>query len=61
MTVTVMRLKNVSNHWTTFGVQGWKFGHYFKAMVFPVVMYGYVIWTIKKTEHKRIDTFELWC
>ena len=35
--------------------------HLVKAMVFPVVMYGYMIWTIKKTEHKRIDTFELWC
>ena len=32
-----------------------------KAMVFPVVMYGYEIWTIKKAEHQRIDAFELWC
>ena len=32
-----------------------------KAMVFPVVMYGYKIWTIKKAEHWRIDAFELWC
>ena len=32
-----------------------------KAMVFPVVMYGYEIWTIKKSEHRRIDAFELWC
>ena len=32
-----------------------------KAMVFPVVMYGCEIWTIKKTEHRRIDAFELWC
>ena len=32
-----------------------------KAMVFPVVMYGYESWTIKKTEHQRIDTFELCC
>ena len=31
-----------------------------KAMVFPVVMYGCEIWTIKKAEH-RIDAFELWC
>ena len=30
-------------------------------MVFPVVMYGYEIWTIKKAEHQRIDAFELWC
>ena len=32
-----------------------------KAMVFPVVMYGYESWTIKKAECQRIDTFELWC
>ena len=32
-----------------------------KAMVFPVVMYGYESWTIKKSEHWRIDAFELWC
>ena len=32
-----------------------------KAMVFPVVMYGYDSWTIKKAEHQRIDAFELWC
>ena len=32
-----------------------------KAMVFPVVMYGYESWTVKKSERQRIDTFELWC
>ena len=32
-----------------------------KAMVLPVVMYGYESWTIKKGEHRRIDAFELWC
>ena len=32
-----------------------------KAMVFPVVMYGYESWTIKKAEGQRIDAFELWC
>ena len=32
-----------------------------KAMVFPVVMYGCEIWTIKKAERRRIDAFELWC
>ena len=32
-----------------------------KAMAFPVVMYGCEVWTIKKTEHQRIDAFELWC
>ena len=32
-----------------------------KAIVFPVVMYGYESWTIKKTECQRIDVFKLWC
>ena len=32
-----------------------------KAMVFPVVMYRYKSWIIKKAEHRKIDTFELWC
>ena len=32
-----------------------------KAMVFPLVMYGCESWTVKKTEHQRIDAFELWC
>ena len=35
--------------------------HIVKAMVFPVVMYGCESWTIKKAEHRRIDSFELWC
>ena len=35
--------------------------HLGKAMVFPLVMYGCESWTIKKTEHQRIDAFELWC
>ena len=35
--------------------------HLFKAMVFPVVMYGCEIWTVKKGECQRIDAFELWC
>ena len=35
--------------------------HLVKAMVFPVVMYGCESWTIKKTERRRIDAFELWC
>ena len=35
--------------------------HLVKAMVFPVVMYGCEIWTIKEAEHRRIDAFELWC
>ena len=32
-----------------------------KAMVFPVVMYGWESWTIKKAECRRTDAFELWC
>ena len=32
-----------------------------KAMVFPVIMYGCESWTIKKSEHQRIDASELWC
>ena len=35
--------------------------HLVKAMVFPVVMYGCESWTIKKSEHRRNDAFELWC
>ena len=35
--------------------------HIVKAMVFPVVMFGYESWTIRKAEHQRIDAFELWC
>ena len=35
--------------------------HLVKAMGFPVVMYGYETWTIKKAEHRRIEAFELWC
>ena len=35
--------------------------HLVKAMVFPVVMYGCEIWTLKKAEHQRIYSFELWC
>ena len=35
--------------------------HIFKAMVFPVVMYGCESWTIQKAERRRINAFELWC
>ena len=35
--------------------------HLVKAMVFPVVMYGYESWTLKKAECRKIDAFELWC
>ena len=35
--------------------------HLVKAMLFPVVMYGYENWSINKAEHQRTDVFELWC
>ena len=35
--------------------------HIVKAMVFPVVMYGWESWTGKKAEHQRIGAFKLWC
>ena len=35
--------------------------HLFKAMVFPVVLFGFESWTIKKAECRDIDAFELWC
>ena len=35
--------------------------HLVKAVVFPVVMYGYESWTINKAEHQRTDAFKLWC
>ena len=35
--------------------------HLVKAMVFPVVMYGWESWTVKKAEHRRSGAFELWC
>ena len=35
--------------------------HLVEAMVFPVVIYGCETWTLKKADHRRTDTFELWC
>ena len=35
--------------------------HLINAVVFPVVMYGCESWTMRKAEHRRIGTFELWC
>ena len=35
--------------------------HLVKAMVFPLAMYGFESWTVKKAKHWRIDSFELWC
>ena len=35
--------------------------HLVKDMIFPVVMFECESWTLKKSEHRRIDAFELWC
>ena len=35
--------------------------HLVKSIIFPVVMYGCESWTVKKSEHRKIDAFELWC
>ena len=35
--------------------------HLVKAIVFPVIMYGYESWTIKEAKYQRMDAFELWC
>ena len=35
--------------------------HLVKAMIFPVAMYGYESWTVKKVECQKLDAFELWC
>ena len=35
--------------------------HLVKAMGFPMVMYGCESWTVKNTEHRKIDAFDLWC
>ena len=35
--------------------------HLVKAMVFPVIVYGFESWIVKKAEHRKIDAFELWC
>ena len=35
--------------------------HIVKAMVFPVVTYGFESWTVNKEEHQRVDAFKLWC
>ena len=32
-----------------------------RAMAFPMIMYGYESWTVKKAEHQRTDAFEMWC
>ena len=34
--------------------------HLVKAMSFPLVMYGFESWTVKKAEHQKFDAFELW-
>ena len=48
-------------YWYSFKSTGFPSSSLFKAMVFPVVMYGCESWTVKKAEGRRIDAFELWC
>ena len=45
----------------TLSVKQGSFIQYYKAMVFPAVMYGCASWTVKKAEGQKIGAFELWC
>ena len=54
-------MTNVDSIWKSRDIALPKKVHLVKAMVFLVVMYGCESWTIKITEHWRIDAFELWC
>ena len=54
-------MTNLDSILTSRGITLPKKVHIVKAVVFPVVMYGYESWTIKKTERQRIGAFELWC
>ena len=55
-----MGSRRIGHDWATSLTLPTKFG-LVKAMIFPVVIYGCLSWTVKKAEHWRIDTFELWC
>ena len=66
MVTAAMKLKDVCSLKESYDQPGQhikKQRHYFanKAIIFPIVRYGYESWTIKKVEHQRIDAFELWC
>ena len=52
---------NLDNIWKSRDITLTTKVHLVKAMVFPVVVYGYESWTIKRAEHWRTDAFELWC
>ena len=54
-------MTNLDSELKSRGITLLTFVHLVKAMVFPVVMYGYESWTVKKAECRRIDAFELWC
>ena len=54
-------MTNLDNMLKSRDITLWTKIHLVKAMVFPVVMFGYDSFTIKKAEHQIIDTFELWC
>ena len=65
MVTAALKLKDASSLedsiWKSRDVTKPRKVHIVKVMVFPVVMYGYESWTIKKAERQRIDVFELWC
>ena len=54
-------MTNLGNILKSRGITLPRNAHLVKAMVFPVIMYGYESWTIKKAEHQRIDALKLWC
>ena len=71
MVTAVMKLKDACSLEESYDQPGHHIKmqrHYFankgsssRNYVFPVVMYGWERWTVKKAEHRRIDAFELWC
>ena len=53
-------MTNLGSVWQTRDITLLTRVHIVKAMVYPIVIYGYDSWTVKKAEHHRIDAFELW-
>ena len=51
---SILKSRDIAYYFTTKA-------HLVKAMVFPVVMYGWESWTITKAEHRKNDAFKLWC
>ena len=54
-------MTNLDSIFKSIDITLWTKVHIIKAMVFPVVMYGRESWTMKKTERRKIDAFDLWC